>query len=108
MTFPPFSLRSGGQIVRNVHLHPRRFTRVTFCNLALMRIFQDAHSYEYRNALYRSSILRGVLCAGDIAARIYQPGYSGYRGGRQKIYLVLEYELSSVADVLTVDEYNRG
>ena len=32
------------------------------------------------------------ICAGDIAARIYQPGYSGYRGERQKIYLVLEYE----------------
>jgi hypothetical protein len=25
------------------------------------------------------------VCAGDIAARIYQPGYSGYRGERQKI-----------------------
>ena len=22
------------------------------------------------------------ICAGDIAARIYQPGYSGYRGER--------------------------
>ena len=33
-----------------------------------------------------------TICAGDIAARIYQPGYSGYRGERQKIYLVLEYE----------------
>jgi hypothetical protein len=33
-----------------------------------------------------------MICAGDIAARIYQPGYSGYRGERQKIYLVLEYE----------------
>tara|TARA_B100000482_G_scaffold119110_1_gene86069 strand:- start:94 stop:261 length:168 start_codon:yes stop_codon:yes gene_type:complete len=29
-----------------------------------------------------------LICAGDIAARIYQPGYSGYRGERQKIYLV--------------------
>ena len=27
--------------------------------------------------------------------KIYQPGYSGGRGERQKIYLVLEYELSS-------------
>jgi hypothetical protein len=25
-----------------------------------------------------------MICAGDIAARIYQPGYSGYRGGRQE------------------------
>ena len=33
-----------------------------------------------------------LICAGDIAARIYQPGYLGYRGERQKIYLVLEYE----------------
>jgi hypothetical protein len=36
----------------------------------------------------------------NVAARIYQPGYSGYRGERQEIYLVLEYELSSVADIL--------
>jgi len=32
-----------------------------------------------------------AICAGDIAARIYQPGYSGDRGEKQKIYLVLEY-----------------
>ena len=34
--------------------------------------------------------------------KIYQPGYSGGRGERQKIYLVLEYELSSVAGILCV------
>ena len=34
--------------------------------------------------------------------KIYQPGYSGGRGERQKIYLVLEYELSSVAAILCV------
>ena len=28
-----------------------------------------------------------VICAGDIAARIYQPGYSGYRGERQEMCL---------------------
>ena len=37
-------------------------------------------------------LYHSLICAGDIAARIYQPGYSGYRGERQKIYLVLEYE----------------
>ena len=40
-------------------------------------------------------------CAGDIyiAARyISHLGYAGYRGERQEIYLVLEYELSAVAD----------
>ena len=44
-------------------------------------------------------------CAGDIyiAARyISDLGYAGYRGGRQEIYLVLEYELSAVADILYV------
>ena len=34
--------------------------------------------------------------------KIYQPGYSGGRGERQKIYLVLECELSSVAGILCV------
>ena len=34
--------------------------------------------------------------------KIYQPGYSGDRGERQKIYLVLECELSSVAGILCV------
>jgi hypothetical protein len=31
-----------------------------------------------------------------------QPGYSGYRGERQKIYLVHEYELSAVAGILAI------
>ena len=34
--------------------------------------------------------------------KIYQPGYLGGRGERQKKYLVLEYELSSVAAILCV------
>ena len=34
--------------------------------------------------------------------KIYQPGYSGGRGERQKIYLALECELSSVAAILCV------
>ena len=31
-----------------------------------------------------------------------QPGCSGYRGERQKIYLVHEYELSAVAGILAI------
>ena len=48
-------------------------------------------SYD-RFDLRTEELSMDTICAGDIAARIYQPGYSGYRGERQKIYLVLEYE----------------
>jgi hypothetical protein len=63
---------------------------------------------QYNTRFFCPRLQTKIICAGDIAARIYQPGYSGYRGGRQEIFLVFEYDLSSVADVLTVGEYNRG
>ena len=57
----------------------------------------------FKNDCGRSSFLVKYVQVIYLEVRkIYQPGYLGGRGERQKIYLARECELSSVAGILCV------
>jgi len=70
--------------------------------LEVRRIYQPGYVqviYLEARKIYQPGYVQVIYLE---VRKIYQPGYSGGRGERQKIYLVLEYELSSVAAILCV------